>query len=183
MRPCAYVLLVVCVGGGTAAPQARTTTSALARRPPPPPAGSVTDIPWTDVKVGDAILVRDEELFPSDLICLYSALPDKVCFIKTTNLDGETNLKIRKPLDLKGVVVSNIAGAMGLNVTLTAEGPNKNLHKFKGKAQIHNDEYGRMPLSPGSAETMWQPRDDNPGARAGGGGCSARAARKRARGD
>ena len=133
----------------------------------PRQAGSVTDIPWTDVKVGDAILVRDEELFPSDLICLYSALPDKVCFIKTTNLDGETNLKIRKPLDLKGVTVSNLAEVMGLNVTLTSEAPNKNLHKFKGKGQIHNDEYGRMPLSPGSTEMVWQPRTNDPGARAG----------------
>ena len=28
-------------------------------------------------------------------------LPLQVCFIKTTNLDGESNLKIRRPVDLK----------------------------------------------------------------------------------
>jgi hypothetical protein len=33
----------------------------------------------------------------------------QVCFIKTTNLDGETNLKIRKPMDLKGVQVGLLA--------------------------------------------------------------------------
>lgn len=49
--------------------------------------------------------VRDEELFPADLMCLYSELPENVCYIKTTNLDGETNLKIKKPLDLKGLPV------------------------------------------------------------------------------
>ena len=32
--------------------------------------------------------VRDEELFPADLMCLYSELPENVCYIKTTNLDG-----------------------------------------------------------------------------------------------
>lgn len=69
-------------------------------------AGSVVDIPWTDVRVGDVIVVRDNELFPADLMCLYSSLEERVCFIKTTNLDGETNLKIKKPLDLKGLSVS-----------------------------------------------------------------------------
>ena len=54
------------------------------------------------MEVGNVILVRDDELFPADLMCLYSNLAENVCFIKTTNLDGETNLKIRKPVDLKG---------------------------------------------------------------------------------
>jgi hypothetical protein len=39
--------------------------------------GTITDIAWTDVKVGDALVVYDDELFPADLLCLYSALPDK----------------------------------------------------------------------------------------------------------
>ena len=51
--------------------------------------------------MGQLLLVRDDELFPADLLCLWSELPERVCFIKTTNLDGETNLKNRRPLDLK----------------------------------------------------------------------------------
>jgi magnesium-transporting ATPase (P-type) len=47
--------------------------------------GSTSDITWRDVRVGQVLHVRDDELFPADLLCLYSALPDKVCFIKTTN--------------------------------------------------------------------------------------------------
>ena len=57
------------------------------------PDGSIEEISWTDVKVGDAVMVKDDENFPADLLCIYSDLPDNVCFIKTTNLDGETNLK------------------------------------------------------------------------------------------
>ena len=33
-------------------------------------------------------MVKDDENFPAALLCLYSDLPDNVCFIKTTNLDG-----------------------------------------------------------------------------------------------
>ena len=40
-------------------------------------AGSTTDITWRDVKVGQVLQVRDNELFPADLLCLYSALPDR----------------------------------------------------------------------------------------------------------
>ena len=51
-------------------------------------AGSHRDIAWRDVRVGQVLRVQDDELFPADLLCLHSALPDKACFIKTTNLDG-----------------------------------------------------------------------------------------------
>lgn len=105
------------------------------------PDGTVEDIPWTDVRVGDAIVVRDDENFPADLICLRSALPDNVCFIRTTNLDGETNLKIRKPLDVKGLQLESTAEVTSLDVSLQAEMPNKNLHKFKGAAVIRSDKF------------------------------------------
>lgn len=129
--------------------------------------GSVTDIPWTDVRVGDAIIVRDDENFPADLLCLRSALPDNVCFIRTTNLDGETNLKIRKPLDIKGLRVASMAEVMHLDLTLQAEPPNKNLHKFRGKAVVRHEEYAAMPLSPGSDRMLWEAEGGAGGERGG----------------
>ena len=100
------------------------------------PDGTLEDIPWTDVRVGDAIVVMDDENFPADLLCLRSDLPDNVCFIRTTNLDGETNLKIRKPLEIKEFGDGRIEDVVNLDLTLFAEAPNKNLHKFKGNAII-----------------------------------------------
>lgn len=61
-----------------------------------PRVGSFEDVTWRKVEVGQIVKVEDEELFPADLLCLASALPDDVCFIRTTNLDGETNLKVRR---------------------------------------------------------------------------------------
>lgn len=127
----------------------RMNTSATQRLNPD---GNVTDILWTDVRVGDVIVVRDGELFPADLMCLYSSLPENVCFIKTTNLDGETNLKIRKPLDLKGLPMNDLASVMSLKLTLTAEDANRNLHKFRGKAHLVHEYFRDMPLSPGGAQ-------------------------------
>ena len=44
----------------------------------------------------------------------------QVCFIKTTNLDGESNLKIRRPVDLKGDAPDNIAEVCPPSVFLPA---------------------------------------------------------------
>lgn len=112
------------------------------------PDGSIEEISWTDVKVGDAVMVKDDENFPADLLCIYSDLPDNVCFIKTTNLDGETNLKIRKPVDLKdGNENMTVDDLLDLDLTLKAENPNSNLHSFKGSVTCRNHIYKELNVS------------------------------------
>lgn len=58
--------------------------------------GSTKDVQWQDIKVGDIVEVKDGELIPADLLCLHVPEKGGVCYIKTTNLDGESNLKIRR---------------------------------------------------------------------------------------
>jgi len=45
--------------------------------------------------------------------------------------DGETNLKIRKPLDLRGVPLANAADVMALRGRLSLELPSANLHQLR----------------------------------------------------
>ena len=52
-------------------------------------AGSISDIKWSGVKVGQLLKVMSDEDIPADLVTLHCALEDNMCFIKTTNLDGE----------------------------------------------------------------------------------------------
>lgn len=40
--------------------------------------------------------VEDGIVFPADLVLLSSAHAEGVCYIETMNLDGETNLKLKK---------------------------------------------------------------------------------------
>ena len=42
--------------------------------------------------------VMDREYFPADLVLLSTTNPEGICYIETMNLDGETNLKMKKAL-------------------------------------------------------------------------------------
>eukprot|EP00939_MAST-03C_sp_MAST-3C-sp1_P005506 g5506.t1 len=50
---------------------------------------------WKEVEVGDVIVVRNQEYFPADVVLLTSSSKAGSCYIETSNIDGETNLKIR----------------------------------------------------------------------------------------
>ncbi|MEJ1288968.1 hypothetical protein NN561_020005 [Cricetulus griseus] len=51
---------------------------------------------WQDVRVGDFVQMRCNEIVPADILLLFSSDPSGVCHLETANLDGETNLKQRR---------------------------------------------------------------------------------------
>lgn len=50
----------------------------------------MSDLQWQDVKVGMVIKVLDDEDIPADIMLLQCPNAANVCFIKTTNLDGNS---------------------------------------------------------------------------------------------
>lgn len=50
---------------------------------------------------------------------------------------------------------SSVQEAMRLRIRLSAEAPNRNLHRFKGQATILSEQFARTPLSPGSDKMVW----------------------------
>lgn len=50
---------------------------------------------WAGVDVGDILIVSASEEIPADLVILTSSSSEGECFVETSNVDGESNLKVR----------------------------------------------------------------------------------------
>ncbi|XP_074589992.1 phospholipid-transporting ATPase 3-like [Curcuma longa] len=101
-------------------------------------------VSWRKLQVGDIIRVKHDEFFPADLLFLASTNPDGVCYIETANLDGETNLKIRKALERTWDYVFP-EKASEFKGEIQCEQPNNSLYTFTGNLIVENQ---TLPLSP-----------------------------------
>nr|XP_046148727.1 phospholipid-transporting ATPase IB isoform X2 [Oncorhynchus gorbuscha] len=79
-----------------------------------------------------------------DSIPLHSE-PQAMCYTETSNLDGETNLKIRQGLTHTAGLQS-LEELMGLSGRLECEEPNRHLYDFTGTLRLDN--HNAVPLGP-----------------------------------
>ena len=62
---------------------------------------------WKDIQVGDILKITSSRQFPADLILLASSEPKGMAYIETSNLDGETNLKLKQGTLTGGQITSS----------------------------------------------------------------------------
>lgn len=108
----------------------------------PPPQNIRETISWLDVRVGDVLEVKNRESFPADLALLSCSDPRGTCFVMTSNLDGETNLKPRivSP-DLRAAMqgAGENEGASALaerRAVVECSLPNQKLEHFDGAVAV-----------------------------------------------
>eukprot|EP00817_Percolomonadidae_sp_ATCC50343_P003484 CAMPEP_0117426612 /NCGR_PEP_ID=MMETSP0758-20121206/6673_1 /TAXON_ID=63605 /ORGANISM="Percolomonas cosmopolitus, Strain AE-1 (ATCC 50343)" /LENGTH=754 /DNA_ID=CAMNT_0005211849 /DNA_START=421 /DNA_END=2682 /DNA_ORIENTATION=+ len=99
---------------------------------------------WKKVKVGDIVRINKSEKFPCDLIMMASSSKDGLCYIETSSLDGETNLKIRRSKD-ETQIYNTPDQLAHFKATITCEKPNKSLYTFLGSMELNGQ---RISLSP-----------------------------------
>jgi phospholipid-translocating ATPase len=91
--------------------------------------GRRQEVQSRDVHVGDIMMLRANDEVPADLVILSSSDPKGNCFIQTTNLDGESNLKVRSALPATaGLVTEGALGAFRGSVECAP--PNEHIYKF-----------------------------------------------------
>ncbi|XP_058653374.1 probable phospholipid-transporting ATPase IA isoform X4 [Onychostoma macrolepis] len=100
---------------------------------------------WEKVVVGDIVKVNGKDFVPADAILLSSSEPQGMCYIETSNLDGETNLKIRQGLQITADI-KDIDSLMRISGRMECESPNRHLYEFVGNIRL--DGHSTVPLGP-----------------------------------
>ncbi|XP_060800774.1 probable phospholipid-transporting ATPase IA isoform X1 [Amyelois transitella] len=92
---------------------------------------------WERLQVGDVCKVLNNQFFPADLLLLASSEPRGISFIETSNLDGETNLKIRQAHP-ETARLDSCTDLADFRATVTCEPPNRHLYEFNGMLKESN---------------------------------------------
>ncbi|KAI9541511.1 Phospholipid-transporting ATPase IA [Dissostichus eleginoides] len=100
---------------------------------------------WEKVAVGEVLRASNGDHLPADLVILSSSEPQGMCYIETSNLDGETNLKIRQGLRVTSDI-RDIESLMRLSGKMECESPNRHLYEFVGNLRLEG--HSTIPLGP-----------------------------------
>lgn len=106
--------------------------------------GLFTRKPWKSLLVGDVVKINKNEYFPSDLLLLSSSYEDGICYVETMNLDGETNLKVKRSLE-STLVLDEDSKFSDFKATIRCEDPNPNLYTFIGNFTFEYQSYSLSP--------------------------------------
>ena len=111
---------------------------------------------YSNLKIGDIIELNKDEKVPADIIVLktFNESEDSNTFIRTDQLDGETDWKLRKAPGITQKL--NEAQILELNGFINYEPPSKFIYNFEGFISIKNSEGNIVKEALGLENTMWE---------------------------
>mgnify|MGYP001096131967 FL=1 len=87
-----------------------------------------------DIKVGHILEIKAHERVPADMIILHTADESGSVFIKTDQLDGETDWKLRRAVSATQQVKPEIE-LLNISGVITAQPPSISIHQFEGRVE------------------------------------------------
>ncbi|PAV81816.1 hypothetical protein WR25_00338 [Diploscapter pachys] len=91
---------------------------------------------WQNIVVGDFVHLSHDEIIPADILLLRSSDANGICYVETSNLDGETNLKQRNAIRAMGKYHnSNVPQDFKpdcFKYKVVCENPTTDVYKFEG---------------------------------------------------
>ena len=105
-------------------------------------------IKWSDIKIGNLIKVKCDEIIPADLFVICSSNPEGAFYLQTASLDGETGLKEReafietqKKFLNKNIKKddNNLKNLFHESCEIEIIKPNKNIYEIEGTINYSED--------------------------------------------
>jgi phospholipid-transporting ATPase len=89
----------------------------------------------SNIRPGDVIKVHRDKFVPCDILILQTSNSDGSCFVETSSLDGETNLRLKRaPACTNSLPPSNLLEKCAIKVVCDA--PNADMHSFGGRVEL-----------------------------------------------
>ncbi|CAL4122701.1 unnamed protein product [Meganyctiphanes norvegica] len=96
-----------------------------------------------DIRVGDIVHLSVNEIIPADMVMLNSSDEQGTCFIESSNLDGESNLKQRQCI--KGIGMDDKFEVLKFDYMMEIGAPTTKMYHFTGSIPLPSGE--RVPLT------------------------------------
>ncbi|KAK5165715.1 drs2 neo1 protein [Saxophila tyrrhenica] len=94
-----------------------------------------TRVKWQDIQVGDVLKLKRDDQVPADIALLHASGEERIAYVETMALDGETNLKSRTvPHALRNCC--DIKGIKETEAEFVTEDPNRDLYTFNGSVTV-----------------------------------------------
>ncbi|KAI8816347.1 putative NEO1-P-type ATPase [Fimicolochytrium jonesii] len=112
------------------------------------------EVPSSDLKVGDFVLIEKNQRVPADCVLLRTTESSGACFIRTDQLDGETDWKLRVAVPYTQNL-GNDQALLRLRGSVYAEKPHKDIHMFVGNMNIETTTEGDHVEALNAENTLW----------------------------
>ncbi|KAL8279641.1 hypothetical protein RQP46_007954 [Phenoliferia psychrophenolica] len=111
-----------------------SSTASNSHHSPPSPTKSV---PSSKLKVGDLVLLEKNQRVPADLVLLRTSDPSGSCFVRTDQLDGETDWKLRVAVE-RTQALADDGQLLQVEGDVYADPPTKDIHTFVGNITLRS---------------------------------------------
>lgn len=112
----------------------------------------VVNVPSSAIKVSDLIIVEKDQRVPADMVFLRTSEKNGACFLRTDQMDGETDWKLRLTVAPCQRLPCD-ADMLNISASVYAEKPQTDIHSFVGTFTRYDGERTEIPLS--IENTMW----------------------------
>lgn len=100
----------------------------------------IQEIRSSDIKVGDLLEINTNDRVPADILFLRTNDPTGTVFVRTDQLDGETDWKVKRALGITQHLEA-LDEIFSLDVTANIEGPKKDIYVFNGTIQYYEQNF------------------------------------------